>query len=566
MTEDFRTRINGYVRAMVKGYTPTAAGEKIIHDPIWGSVVFHPWEVRLIDSPLFQRLRGISQVGLAESTYPAARHTRFEHSLGTAAVASRMMEQLRADGASRPEVRDVIGEKEIRLLRLAALLHDVGHCPYSHLSEAIYGSMPAFEEMRREVLAKTRQAVSPSPHEVFSYLIITSDAFASFFYRHIPYPDIHTRAEAADLLRRAANLVVGAVNSNEKGERLSYLTKVLNGNFDADKLDYTQRDSYTAGIALTYGVERFLLKLVICKTEEGGITDYRLGITEDALSTVEELIFNRSMLYHYMYRHQKVLAAECQMRDAIYALVRVGKIKHPCDFLFLDNRELGALYHSRQKPFATEGARGKTLESLYGAFSRRTLLKRAFQLSPEGFWEYSDRGDESASVLQALKNCTDDGEREEVLRQFFTERGEEDRIPPGITAYIEYLRGCTPEESVEERKAVAARIARAYEKEGKEADFDAFDLAISFQPTLKSSLQLTVTDKERHPIDATAAIHRIRSWTEAFNRGKWRGYLFVAPHIDRKLAGEAFREYLKERCTGEQLPLCPTDGRDSILC
>ena len=300
MGEDFRTRINNYVSVMTQGYVPVASGEKIIHDPIWGSVVFYPWEVRLIDSPLFQRLRGISQVGLAESTYPAARHTRFEHSLGTAAVASRMMEHLRADSANRPELKGIVGEHEVRLLRLAALLHDVGHCPYSHLSEAIYGSMPEFAEMRKEVLRRTGQAISPSPHEILSYLIITSDTFLSFFHRHIRFPGIKTKARAADLLKQAANLVVGAVNTAEDGARLSYLTKVLNGNFDADKLDYTQRDSYTAGIALTYGVERFLLKLVICKTEENGITDYRLGITEDALSTVEELIFNRSMLSHYM--------------------------------------------------------------------------------------------------------------------------------------------------------------------------------------------------------------------------------------------------------------------------
>lgn len=565
MTEDFRTRINGYVKAMVRGYSPSATGEKIIHDPIWGSVVFRPWEVRLIDSPLFQRLRGISQVGLAESTYPAARHTRFEHSLGTAAVASRMMEQLYTDAKGRKEVRDIIGEGEINLLRLAALLHDVGHCPYSHLSEAIYGAMPQFKEMKQAVIDETGQDISPSPHEVFSYLIIVSDAFTTFFYYYIRYPGIKTRAQAAELLKRAANLVVGAVNTDKKGHRLSYLTKVLNGNFDADKLDYTQRDSYTAGIALTYGVERFLLKLVICKTETEQGTDYCLGITEDALSTVEELIFNRSMLYHYMYRHQKVLAAECQMKDAIYALVRVGKIKHPCDFLFLNNQDLSALSRSRRKPFSLDGAKGKTLETLFEAFSRRTLLKRAFQLAPDGFWEYADPTDPVPVALEGLSRCESDGERERILRDLTGEQREEDRIPDGILAYIEFLRGCTPEESVAERRIIADRIAAAYKKAGLAVDFDAFDLALSFQPALKSPLQLTVTDKSRHLIDATPAIGRIRNWTEAFNRGKWRGYLFVAPHINRALAGEVFEEYLKERCRGEQLPLCPTEGRDNVL-
>ena len=126
---DFRKRINGFVRSMTKDYTPTANREKIIHDPIWGSVVFHPWEVRLIDSPLFQRLRSINQVGLAESTYPAARHSRFEHSLGTAAVASRMTECLLDRAKKRKELQHIVGEEEVLLLRLAGLLHDLGHGP-----------------------------------------------------------------------------------------------------------------------------------------------------------------------------------------------------------------------------------------------------------------------------------------------------------------------------------------------------------------------------------------------------------------------------------------------------
>ncbi len=547
MNDDFRTRIDRYVKTMVKGYLPTATGNKIIHDPIWGSVVFHPWEVRLIDSPLFQRLRNVNQVGLADSTYPAARHTRFEHSLGTAAIASRMMEQLYSESRQRPEVASVIGEDEIRLVRLAALLHDVGHCPYSHLSEAVYGSMPEFVSMRNQVIQETEQDVSPSPHEVFSYLIIVSDAFVDFFYRNINYPGIRTRKQAKGLLQKAANMVIGAVNQGSDGTKYSYLTTVLNGNFDADKLDYTQRDSYTAGIALTYGVERFLLKLVLCKTEEDGICDYRLGITADALSTVEELLFNRSMLYHYMYRHQKVLAAETQMKDAIYALVRVEKIKHPCDFLFLNNQELSALYHSKKRPFAADGAETKTLESIMQSFSRRTLLKRALELSPDSFGEYQLNDKMLTHTLKKLESETDQTAKKEVLQTFLEQWQRQTLFPEHIASYIQFLKTCTVEEIIEERKKIASKIAEEYEKAGKEADFDAFDLALSFQPPLETDLSLTVVDKQHNPIPRTKAIDRIEEWTNSFNLSKWRGYLFVAPHVDRTLAGKAFLKYLNEK-------------------
>ena len=66
--------------------------DKVIHDPIWGCVKFYSWEIAIIDTPLFQRLRDIYQVGLGVFTYPAARHSRFEHSLGVVAIASRMIE------------------------------------------------------------------------------------------------------------------------------------------------------------------------------------------------------------------------------------------------------------------------------------------------------------------------------------------------------------------------------------------------------------------------------------------------------------------------------------------
>ncbi len=547
MNNDFCTRIDGFVRQTMKGYLPTATGNKIIHDPIWGSVVFHPWEVRLIDSPLFQRLRNINQVGLAESTYPAARHTRFEHSLGTAAVASRMAEQLAADCRHRPEVAQVVGEDEVRLVRLAALLHDVGHCPFSHLSEAVYGSMPEFAHARALVKEQTGQDVSPSPHEILSYLIIVSDAFVSFFFRRIQYPGIHTKKQAKELLQKAANMVVGAVNYGKDGAKHSYLTAVLNGDFDADKLDYTQRDSYTAGIALTYGVERFLLKLVLCKVGDNGTVDYRLAVTSDALSTVEELLFNRSMLYHYMYRHQKVLAAEAQMRDAIYALVRVGKIKHPCDFLSLNDQELSALYHSKKRPFADDGAETKTLGSIMQAFSRRTLLKRAAELSDDVFSEEDKISEMLQNTLAQLNAVPHDAQKKEILRNLWERKNSEAPYPRYVADYVEFLQKCTFEETIKERKRIAAYIAAAYESHGKTVDFDALDLAVSFQPPLKTALTLTVADKQRNPVTAEKALRRIEEWTSTFHRSKWRGYLFVAPHVDRALAGEAFLDYLTKR-------------------
>ena len=136
--------VEEFVKAKLKNYIPADTGKKTIHDPVWGSVDYSDWEMQLIDSPLFQRLRDIHQVGLAMLTYPAARHSRFEHSLGVAAAAKIMCDKIEKntdDFSISPDSRNTI--------ILAALLHDIGHCFYSHLSETIYGELQDFVNVRK---------------------------------------------------------------------------------------------------------------------------------------------------------------------------------------------------------------------------------------------------------------------------------------------------------------------------------------------------------------------------------------------------------------------------------
>ena len=137
--EDFYGRINAFVTKKLDRYTPAPTSGKVIHDTIWGSVLYNGWEIQIIDSPLFQRLRDIRQLGRAETTYPSAHHTRFEHSLGTTAIASRMIDKLAERSAGLE-----ITQRDRNKVRLAALLHDVGHCFYSHLSENVYGNTEPF--------------------------------------------------------------------------------------------------------------------------------------------------------------------------------------------------------------------------------------------------------------------------------------------------------------------------------------------------------------------------------------------------------------------------------------
>ena len=99
--------------------------QREIRDPVYGFIQRFELEEKIIDSSVFQRLRGIKQLALANLVYPGALHTRFEHSLGVMHVAGKLSERLIDDDETK------------RLIRLAALLHDIGHGPFSHVSENI---------------------------------------------------------------------------------------------------------------------------------------------------------------------------------------------------------------------------------------------------------------------------------------------------------------------------------------------------------------------------------------------------------------------------------------------
>jgi len=206
---------------------------------------YSEWEMQLIDSPLIQRLRNISQVGLAVLTYPAARHSRFEHTLGVAAATKRLVDRINVN-CSKFKISSDVKNK----LVLSAIMHDAGHCFYSHLSETIYGNLRDFCELRQDI--KKIYDIKPKAHEILSLIIVNSDAFKQFFLESVNYPN---KANLDYLCEDVGKIIIG-VNIEDSGNIESYQTAIINGSFDVDKLDYIKRDSYTAGLALDFDIER----------------------------------------------------------------------------------------------------------------------------------------------------------------------------------------------------------------------------------------------------------------------------------------------------------------------
>ncbi|GFO96459.1 HD superfamily phosphohydrolase, partial [groundwater metagenome] len=190
---------------------------KFIRDPIYGFIELKNSEIRLMDSPFLQRLRRIKQLGNTHLVYPSACHSRFEHSLGVLHVANRMAHQIR------------LPTSQIRVVRYAAMLHDIGHGPLSHNFEDII---------------KTADGEKVS-HEDIAKKIIKEDRLIG------------------NVLDRDKESVLELFDE----ENETAIKEIISSNIDADKLDYLRRDSYHTGVAYgAFDLERILH--TISKKEE----------------------------------------------------------------------------------------------------------------------------------------------------------------------------------------------------------------------------------------------------------------------------------------------------------
>lgn len=283
---------------------------KIIHDPLWGTISLKKWEIALLDQPLFQRLRQIRQTSLVDYVFPGCRHTRFDHTLGVLHQAQKL-----ADAVNGGVLQEnaPFGPETILDLRLSALFHDTGHGCFSHLSESIYSR---YDEMLwiQDNLDEYRGG---HPHEILSYLILTSKPVRAYLQKLGEQCDIVFRPE------RAANWIIGKPEGNN--EELRYVAQVINGPFDADKLDYVFRDSHFSGLPL--GVDLARLWVTTEKKYLEPRKSNILTLDINSANPLEQILFSKINLFSIVYQHPKVRSAECMLEGVIeYVMKNEGQI------------------------------------------------------------------------------------------------------------------------------------------------------------------------------------------------------------------------------------------------
>ena len=258
----------------------------VVRDPIHGLIEIYPWEKRIIDTPEFQRLKRIHQLGTTHYIYPGAEHSRFSHSLGVMHVATRIFDQL----AKRPPLNEMISkdkeesdqqvQKLRNTVRLGALLHDIGHGCFSHAGD----DSGIFPEL-------TIGEKKESGHEAYSKLIIKQSRFEEILKEF--YNDTGGVEQ---------NDIISALNGDIYEPDRRFIYDIISGQLDADKMDYLLRDSYFCGVKYgNYDLERLIISLRLIEIPNAG---WILGVDKNGIQAVEEFVLARYWMFVQVYFHK----------------------------------------------------------------------------------------------------------------------------------------------------------------------------------------------------------------------------------------------------------------------
>jgi HD superfamily phosphohydrolase len=292
-----------------------------------------------IDTPVFQRLKSISQLGLVSFVYPAANHTRFEHSLGVYRNCLMFVRHL----AWQERFRELVSETEVEALLLAALFHDIGHWPFCHPIEDM--ALPGI----------------PS-HESLAAVWLNDNEVQSSVSKNWNAP--------LDLVSRLINK-----ETRSKSERL--LASILSGPIDIDKMDYLYRDSLHAGVPYGQNFDSARLIRSLCLNESGD----KLAIESKGRTAAELMVFARYVMFSEVYWHHAVRSATAMLQRAFFRTATDSELSPNRPVNWDSEFKFGEAEFIRRwrERVADNKTVSEILNSLFGV--RRSLYKRAANFS-----------------------------------------------------------------------------------------------------------------------------------------------------------------------------------------
>ena len=315
----------------------------VLRDPVHGDVYLTHEEMRILDTPEMQRLRGVRQLGTAYLAYPGAMHTRFDHSIGVLHLTGRLIEAIGRNHELDPRQCLAVGEREARIIRLAALVHDVTHIPYGHNIEDQTGLFH-----RHDSAYRFRRALDPS-----------------------------TALGAGLEAMGVREDVLGTLLSEEEAgsEIPAYWREIMSDTISSDILDYLQRDAYFTGLHL--GVDPRIANYFRVDRHTGHLfidLAKRDLLREDILSEVVRMLEARYYFSERVYYHHAKVAAGALIARAVELALNADLVTE-ADFYDLTDASLLDLLERRAR--GAEAGVGRRIESLIERFRNRRLMKRA---------------------------------------------------------------------------------------------------------------------------------------------------------------------------------------------
>lgn len=283
-----------------------------IYDSVHGFIHFNELERELIDSPCFQRLHYLHQLGIAYLVYPGATHTRFEHSLGAMELASRIFDQLMLKAKTPPS--DIVYWRQ--MLRFGALCHDLGHLPFSHTAE--------------------KRLLKNKGHEMWTLEVIKSEELRPLWKK------LEKKFGKKSIIDDICKMALGEEKAQELGLKFSFsswekvFSQIVSGDFvGSDRIDYLLRDAKSTG--LTYGLFDYsqLIEMLCLVSKD------KIGIEENGLESCEALLLARHYMYRRLYQYPTIKAYSFHLARLMHHLYQNPKyLHHLNDYLSMSEPDI----------------------------------------------------------------------------------------------------------------------------------------------------------------------------------------------------------------------------------
>lgn len=285
---------------------------KYINDPVYGSIPITAIELQLINLPIFQRLRGLRQLGRVNYVFPGAEHSRFVHSLGVLYIMGLMTDHLFKHG--------FLKEKDVIKMRVAALLHDIGHYPLSHVGETAYGYC-LNNNTADGILEKDGQ---PDKKPELYDLVIShkpGDAHHELLGKYI----VTHNKEIISILKENGldPNEIAEIFTGEIGSKNMVYSQLLHSSLDADRLDYLLRDSYQTGVKYGLIDLQYLIRLLYITDERDEFGKNRVLVcNKKGQHVVEHFLMSRYFHYSQVIHHRTNGSFEGLVRAMYIKLLR----------------------------------------------------------------------------------------------------------------------------------------------------------------------------------------------------------------------------------------------------